>query len=314
MILYFYSLFVSKDPNIYWFRLLIILTIILSIFLLFKNVNTMPFYEGFEQKDKFVLKRNNNIYDDFYINIYDQLQKTNERTDIEVQQITSTIELNNNSTILDIGCGTGYLVNKLQNLNYNIYGVDKSKNMISFCQENFPNINVRLDDVNDSMLYDKNTFSHILCTNFTIYEFKDKIKLLENCHNWLIPNGLFIVHMVDRKNFSPIMPLGKPTILDNPQKYSKFRITDTLIDFLDFTYKSSYNFNYVENNVVVLKETFTDNLTKNIRQNEMNLYMENINDLIKIFNYCGFKVRTKISMEPFNGDEYQYLYVFECPK
>ena len=110
MLSYFYSLFVSKDPNIYWFRLLIILTIILTIFLLLKNVNTKSYYEGFEQKEKFILKTNNNIYDDFYIDIYDQLQKTNQRTDVEVQLITNSVELNN-STILDIGCGTGYLLN-----------------------------------------------------------------------------------------------------------------------------------------------------------------------------------------------------------
>jgi ubiquinone/menaquinone biosynthesis C-methylase UbiE len=292
---------------------LIILTIILNIFLLLKNVNTKSYYEGFEQKEKFILKTNNNIYDDFYIDIYDQLQKTDQRTDVEVQLITNSVELNN-STILDIGCGTGYLVNKLQNLNNNVYGVDKSKNMISYCQNKFPNINVKLGDVNDSMLYDINTFTHILCTNFTIYEFNDKIKLLKNCYNWLIPHGLFIVHVVDRKNFSPIIPLGKPIVLDNPQKYSKIRITDTLIDFLDFTYKASYNFNNVDNNNIIIKETFTDVLTKNIRQNEMNLLMENIDDLIKIFNYCGFKMKTKISMEPFNGDEYQFLCVFECFK
>ena len=59
------------------------------------------------------LKIDNKIYDDFYVEIYDQLQKTEERTSWEVQQLVNSIDFNKNSVILDIGCGTGHLVNKL---------------------------------------------------------------------------------------------------------------------------------------------------------------------------------------------------------
>ena len=203
-------------------------------------------------------------------------------------------------------------VNKLQKLKYNVYGVDNSRAMISACENKFSDINVQLGDVSNPMLYDKNTFTHILCTNFTLYEMKDKNQLLGNCHHWLVPNGLFIVHIVDRKNFSPIIPLGKPPIFDNPQKYSKMRINDTLIDFLDFTYKSSYNFNQIEKNIVNRKETFTDILTKNVRQNDLTMQMEDIKELLVLFHKNGFKLKTKLSMDSFDGDEFQYLYVFEA--
>ena len=180
MISYLYSLLTTKDPNVGWYRLLIILTLILSVFLITKKINTTPFYEGFEQKEKFLLKIDNKIYDDFYVEIYDQLQKTEERTSWEVQQLVNSIDFNKNSVILDIGCGTGHLVNKLQKLKYNVYGVDNSRAMISACENKFSDINVQLGDVSNPMLYDKNTFTHILCTNFTLYRSEEHTSELQS--------------------------------------------------------------------------------------------------------------------------------------
>ena len=42
--------------------------------------------------------------------------------------------------------------------------------------------------------------------------------------------------LVDRDRFDPILPGGKPTAMSNPQRYSISRITDTMIDFIDFIF------------------------------------------------------------------------------
>ena len=43
--------------------------------------------EGFIQREKYVLKQGNEIYDDFYCSIYDQLVYDNVKNDFEVGEI-----------------------------------------------------------------------------------------------------------------------------------------------------------------------------------------------------------------------------------
>jgi len=92
-----------------------------------------------------------------------------------------------------------------------------------------------------------------------------------------------------------------------------------LIDFIDFTYKSSYDFSKSDGRVIH-KETFTDNKTQNIRENERTLFMKNTEDILSIAIKYGFIVKGKVIMgEPNNeitGKENvdtpsQYLYILE---
>jgi len=48
-----------------------------------------PVREGFIQKDKFVLKRGNAIYDNFYATIYDDLVFSNVKNDFEIGEIVN---------------------------------------------------------------------------------------------------------------------------------------------------------------------------------------------------------------------------------
>jgi hypothetical protein len=58
----------------------------------------------------------------------------------------------------------------------------------------------------------------------------------------------------------------------------------------------------------VVKESFTDNVTHNVRQNELTLYMENKDEIIKMAKNNGFIAHALINLL---ADEYQYIYVFE---
>lgn len=311
MFSYIYNVITSTDPSKYWLRLLITLLIVLLCIYFYKGLNTKRFAEGFSQNEKFIMKQNNDIYDDFYVEIYDQLYDTETRSDYEARKIIESTQPSEQSVILDIGCGTGYLVNKLTELGYNAYGLDKSKAMIDIAEEKYPKCNFKCNDMTESLLYDQNTFSHLICTNFTIYHFKDKYAFAQKCYQWLVPNGYLIVHLVDKQKFSPIIPLGKPILLDNPQKYSNFRIKDTEIDFIDFYYKGSYNFDKINSSSVILTETFTDKSTSNVRQNELELYMDNIDVINYIFQKSGFVAHARYDMSECNGDDKQYIYIYE---
>lgn len=307
----FYTIFTSNRPDYFWLKILIVLTIILSIIMYLKRFDTSPFYEGFEQNERFMLKQDNDIYDDFYVDIYDKLQKTNSRTDYELKHILNLTSADEDSTMLDIGCGTGYLVNKLQLKGINVFGIEKSMAMFQQSKKLFPETNIRRADINEAMLYDRNTFSHILCDNFTIYEFEDKMNLFKNCYYWLKPDGYLMLHLVNRSEFSPIIPIGKPLIMNNPQDYSEQRITDTFVNFIDFTYKASYNFNKINDNKVTVSETFTDVLSGNVRKNEMVLFMEKLEDILHMIQLCGFELANKVNMAGWIGDNQQYLYFFQ---
>jgi SAM-dependent methyltransferase len=263
--------------------------------------------EGFRQSDRYSLKEDDNIYDEFYTQIYDNLMLTPIRADYEVSKIIEMTQPSKEYSIfLDIGSGTGHTIHNLKKNGYNAYGIDKSKAMVGFSQTKFPDIPVKCGNVTDPIIFDRGTFTHILCTGMTLYEFENKSIFFQNCYFWLQQNGYLIINLVDREKFNTIIPAGKPEVLDNPQKYSNSRITDTIVDFIDFQYKSSYNFSKNNSNVIH-KETFTDVKTNSIRENEKTLYMENIETLLLLATKYGFLTKGKINLE-MDGE---YIYIFE---
>ena len=307
------SFIASKQTNARWLKLLIILAIIMLI-LLYKN-KYMPteHTEGFSQDERYVLKRNGDIYDSFYTGIYDYLEKTEKRTSYEMQNIVDATQPDKtNSVLLDIGCGTGCMVDTLRNAGYRAYGIDKSNAMVSVAKEKYPQCSVKHGDATDAMAFDRETCTHIVCLNKTIYEFEDKVAFFRNCYHWLVPGGYLMVHIVQSTKFNPIVPAGTPALLQNPQQYSKERITDTVIDFSDFKYKSTYDFSRVDKTgKTVHTETFTDKQTGNIRENEHTLVFEPEKDIIEKAHFCQFVSYGLFSMKEYNGDAYQNVYIFQ---
>lgn len=302
-----YSIFTSNSMNSRLLQILIILALIFIILNLYNRV----FYkklEGFKQSDRYILKENTNIYDEFYTQIYDDLMLPQNRIDYEIFKIIEMTEPSKSYSIfLDVGSGTGHSLNYLNKLGYQAHGIDKSIAMVGFTQTKFPEVSVKCGDVKDPITFDRGTFTHILCTGMTIYEFENKWIFFQNSYFWLQANGYLIIHLVDRENFNTIIPAGKPEVLDNPQKYSKTRITDTIIDFIDFKYKSTYDFSKTGSKVIH-KESFTDVKTQNVRENERVLHMESIQDILLLATKYGFLIKGKVEIKDAEGE---YLYIFE---
>jgi len=221
-----------------------------------------------------------------------------------------------NSVFLDIGSGTGCVVNELTQAGYTAYGVDQSEAMVDISEAKYPEIEIFQRNVTDAMCFDKGLFTHILCTNFTIYELKDKNIFFRNCYHWLKPNGYLVVHLVDREKFSAkkfedsIMDLSAlyrtiwPSTTNNKENNKK-----TSAEFIDYVYEAVYETSTTSPNVVILKETFTDKETKHIRQNENILMMESIEEILSIASKNGFIIQGKTNK--CSKDENQYLYIFE---
>jgi len=289
---------------------LLLLVFLYLFFIAFKKFGKSTQHEGFTQIETFVLKQNETVYDDFYSQIYDEIHKPILRKDFELNSIIKMTEPTRNSVFLDIGSGTGDLVNELREAGYQAFGIDKSQAMIDISEMKHPRNEYKCGDAMEPMSFEKNTFSHILCTYFTIYNIQDKRTFFRNCYHWLIPNGYLIIHLVEKNKFDTIMPIGKSNLIFNPNAINGSRINNTIVDFGGFEYKSSYDFEENDNKVL-LTEKFQDKTTKKVRQNEQTLYMDNLDNIVNVILSAGFLMKSKINMKECIDDENQFIYVFE---
>lgn len=308
---YLYHIFNSNYSGFILIKILIVLAIILACVVLARKSRTQYLgLEGFTQKEPFILKEGESIYDDFYCQIYDEIHKPEQRRDFELMTIVKSTQPSKKSIILDVGSGTGHLVNELRESGYNAYGIDKSDAMVSYSEKKFPKSDYRCETALEPMTFEKSTFSHIICSYFTIYEFQNRRTFFRNCFFWIQPGGYLILHLADMKKFDTITPIGKASLKENPQRFSKKRITDTVVDFPDYEYKSSFQVKENEN-LVILKETFKDKSSQNIRQNEHVLYMDSMETILSEAQENGFLLHSKTDMSSCIDDENQYIYILE---
>lgn len=203
-----------------WGKVLLLFVLFILVITIFKGFKQNK-KEGFEQSDQFLIKTNEEIYDDFYTDIYDYLVFNNIKTKYEVGEIINKSSPSEESIILDVGCGTGHHVAQIAENNLNIIGIDISPSMVKKAKENYPDYDFKVADALYNGSFAPSSFTHILCLYFTIYYMKDKMRFFNNCMDWLMPGGFLIIHLVNRDMFDPILPPGNPLLLVSPQKYAK---------------------------------------------------------------------------------------------
>ena len=267
--------------------------------------------EGFEQNDQFLFKTGQDVYDDFYADIYDYLVFNNVKDEYEVGEIMNKTTASSESKILDIGCGTGHHVAELSGRSIDVLGIDISPSMIKKAKQNYPDYKFEVQDATNSQIFQRDTFTHILCMYFTIYYIQDKAQFFENCYNWLMPGGYLIVHLVDRKNFDPILPPGNPLLYVSPQKYAKERITSTKVKFTDFAYNANFDLDE-QNNIAKFTEKFKNDKDGKVRKHEHIMYMPDLTEIVDEAQSAGFVVQGKVDLLHCQY-EYQYLYIFTKP-
>lgn len=304
----------SWSKRNFWLSIILLLTGFL-LFLQYSRKNTK--YEGFEQREPYSIRRGSDIYDDFYVEIYDRLYTTESRSEYEATKIVDATQPDkDNSIFLDVGCGTGHLVNELKTRGFTAVGIDKSSAMIELGKEHRPDscAQNKVADALDPMVFERGVFSHILCMNQTIYEIEDRVAFFRNCKHWLRPGGYLFVHVVEPTKFNPIVPLGQPRLLDGQivDRTTGNRVSDVLLDFIDFKYKSSYDFSKMSekgDGRIVQMETFTDSTTNKIRQNERVLNMVSPDTIFNDAQYCGF-----VGMGEFVGqrDKHQKVFILKA--
>ena len=290
-----------------WINILLFLVVVYFIVKLFKNNSNKK--EGFAQREKFIVKNNDNLYDDFYCRIYNKLFMNENK--VEINEILRSVKPKKNSYILDIGSGNGNTLNVLKNKGYKVMGIDKSKAMVQYSKKHFPELPVKRADVLQSMVFSPNTFNVALCLYFTVYYIKNKRLFFENCYNWLKPGGYLVLHLVNRDKFDPIIPASDPFFVVSPQKHAPKRITSSTVKFYDFQYKSNFRMNK-EKDLCYFDETFKDDKTGNVRKNVHTLYMEPQKQILSLAKEEGFVLKGKIDLGQMQYN-YQYVYILQKP-
>lgn len=293
-----------------WCKLLLLISFVLLLMLTFKDERHIG-KEAFSQDDKFLLKNGEQVYDDFYASVYDYLVFNTLKDEYEVGWVLNNASPSSKSVILDIGCGTGHHVGALGAKGMDILGIDVSPSMIAKAKENYPDYKFEVGNALNNSLFEPNRFTHILCLYFTIYYFENKEQFFRNCFDWLMPGGYLIVHLVDRKQFDPILPPGNPLMYVSPQRYAKQRITSTKVQFTDFSYKADFKLDESKDRAI-FEEKFQNKSDGKVRKNEHVLYMPEIQEIVDTAMSIGFISESQADLLHCQY-EYQYLYMFIKP-
>lgn len=308
--------FLSNTKKMYkgmsnWAKILFFIIILLILVSFFNNSSSISNQEGFIQNETFVQKTGNNVYDDFYADIYDYLVYSDIKNEYEIGQIVNKTSPTTTSIILDVGSGTGHHVGELNKQNLEVVGVDISEAMVKKAKDNYPKASFKQGNALDKSLFNPNSFTHIMSMYFTIYYMENKSKFFKNCYYWLKPGGYLIIHLVNKDLFDPILPPGNPLIMVSPQRYAKNRITTTKVKFTDFSYESDFK---MENgsDKAIFTEKFKNNKNNQTRKNEHVLYMDSQESILTQAQESGFLLEAQADLIK-SQYEYQYLYFLIKP-
>jgi len=111
------------------------------------------------------LKGSNDSFDLLYLDGYEHLDIDFDSSQI-VRQIVQVCDIGQSDTILEIGCGAGFLSREMQNHTY--CGIDYSEPLISKHKEIFPNHDVAVSEANNLPFGDA-SFDVVFC--FGVFQY-----------------------------------------------------------------------------------------------------------------------------------------------
>lgn len=132
--------------------------------------------------------------DNWNANLYDEKHVFVSQFGRELVELLAPVK---SERILDIGCGTGDLANKLAINLVNVVGIDKSANMINQARAKYPHLTFRVDDATD--LKYKDEFDAVF-SNATLHWVKPPEHALSCIYNGLKAGGRFVAEFGGKGN------------------------------------------------------------------------------------------------------------------
>ena len=281
--------------------------------------------EGFTdtpQKETYL--NNDELYDEFYASVYDQLTQNVKMTQQKITLIATEWKKTGSNLehldILDAGSGTGVASAALAKLNVkSVIALDKSKAMLdrakeftlkesTLTEEQKNKITFREGDLLNPSALGGSSVNNAVCLYFTIYYLPDKDAFFRNMFLWVKPGGELVVEVVNKYKFDPMLDSASPWVGFSLQKYSKERVTESKVTFNKFEYNAKFD---LVDPAAEFRETFRFK-DGNIRRQRHRFQMPSIDEIAKMGQRAGW-IYTKFLDETLIGFEYSYLLFFRHP-
>jgi SAM-dependent methyltransferase len=267
---------------------------------------------------------NDELYDEFYCSVYDQLSQGSVRNQAEVGLIlhewTKRGDDLKTFRVLDVGSATGITVASLAKMGVKkAVGLDKSAAMLKQAQtktipqttltdEQKRAIEWRNTDVINPSACSPGEFTHATLLYFTIYYFRDKEAIFRNLFLWVAPGGRLVVMVVNKHKFDPMLESASPWLGFSLQKYTDTRITKSEVDFNKFKYIGEFDLQDPE---AEYRETFRFKDGK-VRRQRHSWLMEDMNTIVGFAKAAGWEYLGYTDLTPI-GFEYAYHLHFKRP-
>jgi ubiquinone/menaquinone biosynthesis C-methylase UbiE len=283
---------------------LVLLILILITMISCKRIEYFDNYMDSIRGEDYVEKENKDPKDKMYVKLSDIILNEPAVYKNDILIIKKHTDLNNESVILDAGCGTGRNILDILRLypDVKIEGVDISKNMIIQSRINNPGSNLLCASLTDHSLYKRESLTHILCTRMTLNEnsLKDIGKILVNFNRWLKKGGYLVMNIMDPNKLDP-----------GPRAFSQYYKSDnnvkhSLTYFEGFTHDAWWEkveddfYRYCEK-IMFSNKNFIIRTTK--------YWLPPVNKILEYITNNGFKIKEIIDIDKFDRDNMS-IYIF----
>lgn len=288
-------------------------------------------YEGFtsthgitdSEKTKTLYFENDELFDEFYASVYDNLTQLAGRFPHEVTLIMHQWKKTaaaDTMDVLDCGCGTGIasVLFAKQGVK-SVIGLDKSKSMlrratnvtlvaVALPKEQAEAVSFLNGDMLQESTFSAGQFSHAAVLFFTIYYAPDPTTVFRNLYHWVRPGGQIAIEVVNKYKFDPMLEAASPFIGVSLQKYSKERVTKSKVEFDKFSYEAEFD---LQDPVAEFRETFRFK-DKSVRRQRHTMTMNDISEVVKYAEIAGWTYNGYIDLLT-AGFEYAYVLMFTHP-
>lgn len=146
--------------------------------------------------------------------------------------------LNNNDSVLDVGCGNGLVSDYLEQKGMKVTAIDSSQNMLDICKKRNNNIDYYKMDVRN-LNFEDSTFNAIFCYAVLIHIDKlETFKVLKTFYKLLKSKGILFINVMEEKE---------------PNENT------TVVESLDNQYKTWFQYYNKEELINMLKEILVEN-------------------------------------------------------
>lgn len=132
-------------------------------------------------------KNSREEYDDL-APVYDRRWEHYVRTSVE--RALGSVKLSGNENVLDVGCGTGVLLEQLQNQhpNLHLHGLEPSRGMMTMAQKRCPETITLTQGQAEELPYSKGSFDVVFSVS-ALHYFTDPPQAIAEMHRVLRPGG-----------------------------------------------------------------------------------------------------------------------------